>query len=197
MAGPTWRDPWTVPAPLRGPEPAKPFRVALVVDPAGQGTAKQVQDGVRKAARALEDAGYAVDEVEPPSIDAAAKTPAGHAQYPRRAGGVAPCRRRPADTRRFLSAFSRRPAIRTRDHRRSFVVRQSLLRPWGEFQETHPLIVAPIYTDVPFEVGTDLDAGRVPDDPRHADGHRRQRARSARSGASRGYRRTVSRRSCR
>jgi amidase len=48
-AGPTWRDPWTVPAPLRGPGPAKPVRVALVADPAGQGTAQQVQDGVRKA----------------------------------------------------------------------------------------------------------------------------------------------------
>ena len=35
----------------------------------------------------------------------------------------------------------------------SFMVRQSLLRAWGEFQEEHPLIVAPIYTDVPFEVG--------------------------------------------
>jgi len=36
MAGPTWRDPWTVPAPLRGPEPAPPIPVALVADPAGQ-----------------------------------------------------------------------------------------------------------------------------------------------------------------
>ena len=72
MAGPTWRDPWTVPAPLRGPDLARPIRVALVVDPVGQGTARQVQDGIRKAARALEDAGYAVDELEPPGIDAAA-----------------------------------------------------------------------------------------------------------------------------
>jgi Asp-tRNA(Asn)/Glu-tRNA(Gln) amidotransferase A subunit family amidase len=44
LAGPTWRDPWTVPASLQGPEPATPLRVALVVDPAGQGTATQVQD---------------------------------------------------------------------------------------------------------------------------------------------------------
>ena len=29
VAGPTWSDPWTVPAPLRGPELAKPIRVAL------------------------------------------------------------------------------------------------------------------------------------------------------------------------
>jgi amidase len=43
----------------------------------------------------------------------------------------------------------------------SFITRQSLLRAWGEFQHTHPLNVAPICTDVPFEVGTDLAAGRV------------------------------------
>jgi amidase len=43
----------------------------------------------------------------------------------------------------------------------SFAVRQSLLRAWGEFQERHPLILAPIFTDLPFEVGTDLADGRV------------------------------------
>ena len=43
----------------------------------------------------------------------------------------------------------------------SFMTRQSLLRAWGEFQETHPLIVAPIFTGLPFEVGTDLTDGRV------------------------------------
>ena len=52
VAGPTWRDPWTVPAPLRGRGLAKPIRVAIVLDPAGQGIAKQVKDGVRKAADA-------------------------------------------------------------------------------------------------------------------------------------------------
>ena len=32
-----------------------------------------MQDGVRKAATALEEAGYAIEEVGPPSIDVAAK----------------------------------------------------------------------------------------------------------------------------
>lgn len=40
IAGPTWRDPWTVPAPLRGSEPAKPVRVALVVDPGRPGNSR-------------------------------------------------------------------------------------------------------------------------------------------------------------
>jgi amidase len=41
------------------------------------------------------------------------------------------------------------------------MVRQSLMRTWGEFQETHPLILAPISTDIPFEVGKDLTTGEV------------------------------------
>ena len=163
LAGPSWRDPWSVPAPLRGPDPPKPVRVALVVDPAGHGTAKQVQEGVRKAARALEDAGYAVDEVEPPSIDVAAKTLLVMLSTPgMRAGWQMMSQMMPADTKRFMSAFFEvagdpDPVTATQ----SFVIRHSLLRAWGEFQETHPLIVAPIFTDVPFEAGTDLDDGRV------------------------------------
>jgi len=163
LAGPTWRDPWSVPAPLRGPEPAKPVRVALVVDPGGQGTAKQVQEGVRKGARALEDAGYTVDEVEPPSIDVAAKNLLDMLNTPDiRAMWQMGSQMLPADTMRFLSAFYEVAGdpdpVRTVQ---SFVVRHSLLRAWGEFQEVHPLIVAPIFTDVPFEAGTDLDEGRV------------------------------------
>ncbi len=163
LAGPSWRDPWSVPAPLRGPDPPKPVRVALVVDPAGQGTAKQVQEGVRKAARALEDVGYAVDEVEPPSIDVAAKTLLVMLSTPgMRAGWQMMASLMPADTKRFMSAFFEvagdpDPVTATQ----SFMIRHSLLRAWGEFQETHPLIVAPIFTDVPFEAGTDLDDGRV------------------------------------
>ncbi len=163
LAGSTWRDPWSVPAPLYGPEPAKPVCVALVVDPAGHGTAKQVQDGVRKAAWVLEDAGYAVEEVEPPSIEVAAKTLLIMLSEPgMRAVWQTISQMLPTDTRRFMSAFFEEAGnpdpVTTRQ---SFITRQSLLRAWGEFQETHPLIVAPIYTNVPFEAGTDLDDGRV------------------------------------
>ena len=163
LAGPSWRDPWSVPAPLRSPAPAQPIRVALVVDPAGQGVAAQVRDGVLNAARALEDAGYAVDEVEPPSIDAAAKalldmlnTPDIRALWRRMSPLL------PADTQRFFAAFyavaGDPDPVATLQ---SFTMRQSLLRAWGEFQETHPLIVAPVSTEAPFAAGTDLDDGRV------------------------------------
>jgi amidase len=162
MAGPSWRDPWAVPAPIHGPKPAKPIRVALVLDPAGQGTAQQVQDGVRKAAAVLEDAGYAVDELEPPSIAAAAKADLAMLNTPEIRATLPLVSLLPADTQRFLSAFYEAagdpdPAATLQ----GFMTRQSLLRAWGEFQETHPLIVAPIFTGVPFEAGTDLADGAV------------------------------------
>jgi amidase len=163
LAGTSWRDPWSVPAPLRGPEPPKPVRVALVVDPAGQGTATQVQDGVRKAARALADAGYVVEEADPPSIEVAARILLDMFNTPdMRALWQLGSPMMPADTRRFLSEFYRVAGdpdpVRTMQ---SFAARQSLLRAWGQFQQQHPLIIAPICTDIPFQAGTDLDEGRV------------------------------------
>jgi len=116
LAGPTWRDPWTVPALLRGPEHSKPARVALVADPAGRGTAEQVQEGVRKAATPLEDAGYVIEEVEPPSIEAAANALLVMLSTPGLRQGwkefMAPSRRPKHDG--SCRRSSRRPAIRTR-----------------------------------------------------------------------------------
>jgi amidase len=163
LAGPSWRDPWSVPAPLRGPAPAQPVRVALVVDPAGLGTATQVQDGVRTAATALADAGYAVEEIQPPSIELAARTLLGMLNTPDiRALWRLGSPMIPADTRRFLAAFYEAAGdpdpVTTMQ---SFATRQTLLRAWGHFQQQHPLIVAPICTDIPLRAGTDLDEGRV------------------------------------
>lgn len=105
MTGPSWRDPWSVPAPLSGPEPTKPIRVALVLDPGGEGTAGQVQEGVRKARRALEHAGYAVDELEPPSIETAATTALDMIATDTRAMSDAMPFSLPADTMEFLSSL--------------------------------------------------------------------------------------------
>jgi amidase len=163
MAGPTWRDPWTVPAPLRGPAPADAVRVAVVVDPAGQGVAAPVEDGIRTAAGLLARAGYQVDEFEPPSIGAAAKTLLDMLNTPEiRAGWQFMALMAPPDTARFMAALFEvagdpDPVATVQ----SFMVRQSLLRAWGEFQETHPLILGPISTGLPFEPGKDLTVEEV------------------------------------
>lgn len=164
LAGPSWRDPWSVPAPLGGPRPARPIQVAVVTDPAGGGIAPQVSEGILRAADALADAGYAVEELEPPSIESAAQTLLAMLNTPdirelhQVMGPMLP-----AKTMRFLSAFyeaagDQHPAETVR----SFTTRASLLRAWALFQEDHPLILGPISTDVPFGAGdADLAEGQV------------------------------------
>ena len=164
LAGPTWRDPWSVPAPLRGLAPSKPIRVACVADPGGQGTAPQVQDAVQKAAAALGASGYAIDDVEPPALDQAGTllldmlNPAGippeawELEFPSM----------PEKAKRFLTDFSQLAGVHDPLAAiGTFMTRSSIARAWGEFQEQRPLIVAPIYADVPFAAGSDLDNGAV------------------------------------
>jgi amidase len=127
--------------------------VALVADPAGQGTAIKVLEAVRAAARALENAGYAVEELEPPSIELAARTcldmlntPDIRAMWQMTAGML------PADTQQFLEQFY----VEAGDPgpvatMQAFATRHTLLTAWGEFQETHPMILAPICTELPFK----------------------------------------------
>ena len=48
MSGPSARDPWWTPAPLVGPDVPRPLRVAVTVDPAGEGVDPDVAADVRK-----------------------------------------------------------------------------------------------------------------------------------------------------
>jgi hypothetical protein len=57
----------------------------------------------------------------------------------------------PADTRRFMSAFFEAagyPDAMAAEG--SFMTRLSVLRAWDEFQQIHPLIVAPVCTEPPL-----------------------------------------------
>ena len=169
IAGLASSDPWTVPAPLRGPRLADPIKVALVIDPAGQGTAKLVQNGLRTAARVLQAAGYWVDEVEPPRIDAAANAllvmdsaPGVRSVWQNVLAASAP-----DEVDRFVRAFfaaaGEPDAVAVEE---SFIVRNAIARAWAEFQERYPLILAPIATEPPRLAGTDLDDGQVAEDIR-------------------------------
>jgi amidase len=165
LAGPDWRDPRTVPAPLSGPPLPGPVRVAAVADPAdpaGHGTAPPVQAAVRTAAATLAAAGYLVEEAEPPGIDQAAQTALSMLNTPEWRAVIPLLTAFDAPTREFLGQFydacgNPDPAATVE----SFKTRHTLARQWGQFQQTRPLIVAPISTGIPFKVGTDLAAGKV------------------------------------
>jgi amidase len=105
---------------------------------------------VVRAAAALVDAGYFVDEVEPPAIDLAANTALKMltadlavsldfmTTYPAEIKGV---------LRAMIELAGHPDQLRGM---LAYITRQSLLRAWGEFQEEHPHVLAPICTDIPF-----------------------------------------------
>jgi amidase len=160
MSQPSARDPWYVPAPLTG-RPLSP-RVALLVDPAGRRTSAQVADGVRKAAAALAAAGYEVEEVEPPEVERAARTWLDmlgaelHVMWQLMSPLVSD------DANLFMNTFlGLYPPVGEAEYMQTFMARQALGRAWAEFQETYPLVVAPIATEPPFPVGADLKADGI------------------------------------
>src|SRR4051812_37340539 len=62
------RDPWWVPAPLIGPKPKAPIKVALAKIPDDMDVDPSVAAALRQAADHLERSGYRVSEVEVPDI---------------------------------------------------------------------------------------------------------------------------------
>jgi amidase len=135
-----------------------------VSDPCGQGTAAEVRHGVATAAEALDDAGYIVEELEPPMIEEAARVVLVLDSAPgvRQVWDTVIGPSAPTDTRRFVTAFfaaAGLPDVVAVEE--AFIARHRLMQAWGEFQESHPLILAPIATDLPALAGSDLDDGGV------------------------------------
>ena len=151
------RDPWWVPAPLEGPAPPRPLRVALTVDPSGLGVDPRVAAAVRAAGAALAEAGYAVEEVEPPDVAGVAACWSAivvnemrHVTQPyiRKHGGV--------DINRSLDfMLAGTPDVDLGGYVKAMGERTRHLRDWMLFLERYPLVVGPVSTEPPFEVGFD------------------------------------------
>jgi amidase len=148
-------DPQSVDVPLHGPPASK--RVALVPQPFGGETDSRIADGVRRAGQALADAGYEVEEVEPPLLFDAYF---GWAELMATSlavtmsnefgligeGGM-----------RFLELTdagfpAATPESTTLLHQNIFRV----ARAWREFFTMYPLIVGPTWTQPPFPLGFDI-----------------------------------------
>jgi len=158
MAARDPRDPWWAGVPLDGPALARPLRVALTVDPARQGVHRAVAGAVRAAGLALAEAGYAVEEVEPPAVDAVAANWATlvfnemrHMTLPyiERHGGedLNRC------TELILSGVA---DLDVETYMRALAERTRHIREWMVFMERYALVVGPVSTEPPFEVGFDV-----------------------------------------
>jgi amidase len=157
MSRPSARDPWHVAMPLTGaPQPA---RVGLLVHPAGAPTSPQIGAGVRRAADVLSAAGYEVEEVEPPDVLRAADTWQQMLGAEIRVMWQIMSPLASDDANRFMGLLMDLiPPLDMAGYLQTFMVRQALCRAWAEFQQTYPLVVAPVATEPPFAVGADLTA---------------------------------------
>ncbi len=154
------RDPWWMPVPLEGPQPARPIRVALSVDALGHGVHPEVKAAVLQAGEYLAAAGYAVEEADPP----------GWAQLAEdwdtlcMTDGLLFMREgfeRHGDpgaqaTFRYMTARARQ--LDKAGHLRALAGRVAHQRAWAAFMETYPLILAPNSAEPPFAQGTDEES---------------------------------------
>ena len=157
LAGAHPRDPMSYPAPLTGPAPAKPIRVALVTHPAGGTTAASIRDGVRAAGAALEASGYKVEEVSPPMVEAAIETWGRWIAWEFGSMSAVLNTVMSADANRFFSAFSELFGTPTYDDSVLLMqTRHQIARAWSEFFAEYPVMVGPTWCEPQFAHGYDI-----------------------------------------
>jgi amidase len=161
MAARDPRDPWWVPVPLEGPPLQR--RVAVVRDAAslgGHAPSAPVARALDDAARWLADAGYEIVDDPTPGFAAAFElwfemhvTEFRHFQQ-------ADFERDGDDGIRIamthLAALA--PDLGQRDHLKALARRTGVQRDWWLFLERTPLVLAPVSTSLPYEVGFDVES---------------------------------------
>lgn len=148
-------DPQSVDVPLRGAD--APKRVALVPTPFGGETDADVANGVRSAGRALEKEGYEVEEIEPPMLFESylawselmmTSLKVVHPMLVMLLG---------AEGQRFLELTTIEfPPATPESMALMHESRYKVEKAWREFMTTYPLIVGPVWTQPPFELGYDI-----------------------------------------
>ena len=152
------RDPWVIDAPFDGPPLAKPIRVAVLAEPPGGSTHPAVAAAVRRAAQALADAGYIVEEACPPRYEDACATwgrfvlgDFDSVMEQLRplfgAGGIT-----------FLDNVKKGvpPLVDSFDWSRMMADRDGIARAWSLFMAEQPLLLSPVSTGLQIEHGFDV-----------------------------------------
>jgi amidase len=150
------RDPLWVPAPLEGPAPPRPIKVALVAESPGLFVHPAVRDAVHGAGAVLAEAGYAVEEAQPPSIEAAwqvrAKLSAANL-----GGRTMDAFRAMADpdmVRHIELFLAVAPKVKDlEDYQDAMAAVMTHRRAWDQFLDRYPVILGPTSGDLPVAIG--------------------------------------------
>src|SRR5258705_8268708 len=151
------RDPWSIDVPFEGPALARPVRVAVLPEPPGGGTDPKVAAVVRRAAQALADAGYVVEEACPPRYEDAVSCWARliMGDFGSVLAMLAPMMG--ADATAFVNNFNDAvpPLADVAAWSHLMVERDGIAREWSIFMADRPLLLTPTCTQFPFEQGLD------------------------------------------
>jgi len=151
------RDGWSIDVPFVGRALGGQIRVAVAPAPPGGSVDPKVSDAVSRAADVLANAGYDPVEACPPRYEEAVEVWARFlmGDYASVLGQLSPMMG--ADGLAFLNAFNEAvpPLKDTSEMSRLFAQRDGVARAWSGFLATHPLILTPTWTQLPFEHGFD------------------------------------------
>jgi len=160
------RDPWWTPAPLEGPPPARPIRVAIVREARDLGGAKlhpAVARALDGAASALAAAGYEIVDDTTPGFTRA-KELWFEMQMPEFRHYMLPLIEKEGDEGirtavRFM--FDNIPpphAAEALSYMKSLAERTRLVRDWSLFLDRVPLVLAPICSQPVYRQGFDIES---------------------------------------
>jgi amidase len=157
------RDPLWTPAPLIGEPLPRPIRAALVTEVEGIELDPAAVAAVRAAGGCLAAAGYQVEEIAPPQIARVAElwNPIGLSDLNL---SLRPLLKDAGDPgiERFINAWwELKGGADLPDYLAALAERDTILRAWGLFMETYPVIVMPASGEVALPVNADIedDAG--------------------------------------
>jgi amidase len=147
LAGDDPADPRTAPIPLAGRPLNEPVRVGVTVDPGGGGVASGVSDAIARAADALREAGYVLEEIEVPRLSDALD---GYHTLINTEFGLAWPSIRPLLTDESAAhlelSMRHHPPADLEHYIAATGLRHGVIRDWRQFQERYPLLLGPVNT---------------------------------------------------
>ena len=133
-------------APTIVARPPQSVKVALTTDPTGHGGSPVVAQGVKKAADILANAGYVVEEVDPPSVveSTGIIQQISVMEMKSYLPEMMPIISREAKTFLETIAADTEPDLTT--YMKAIAQRHKIAREWSVFMERYPLVLGPVST---------------------------------------------------
>ncbi|NOD36005.1 MULTISPECIES: amidase family protein [unclassified Ruegeria] len=153
------RDPFHVPMPWRGESPAGPIKVAFTKNTFGYALHPEVEKALDTARDALVDAGYAVDEVDPPDV-----FECGRVGYRALMGEVLTLMKSDIEAAGsqtiqeiFNVYFQEFPPIVETELVKMLAKRSHYAREWSLFMQDYPLVLSPFLPQPFFKPDRDTE----------------------------------------